>query len=300
MSAPDDRSVVSAKSSGIVTFASGITQGAKVNRGQSIATVSAKGMAGGDSNEAARVAYEAAKLELDRLTPLHADGIVSTRDYNAAKQAYEQAKAAYSGSASGSYAAAATSGIITALLVSQGEFVNAGQPIAEISGNRELTLRADLPEKYYKLLPTITTASFRTAYSDQVISLSELGGHRISENAAVGSRPGYLPLYFRFNNNGSVVSGTPAEIYLIGTPRKDVIAVPVASLSEQQGQLFVFVQLDEDCFKKVPVVTGQSNGQLVEIISGLKEGERVVTEGTTFVRLAETSGVVPEGHSHTH
>lgn len=300
MSAPDDRSVVSAKSSGIVTFAPGITQGAKVSRGQNVATVSAKGMAGGDSNEAARVAYEAAKRELDRLTPLHADGIVSTRDYNAALQTYEQAKAAYSGSASGSYASAPSSGIITTLLVSQGEFVNAGQPIAEISGNRELTLRADLPEKYFSLLPSITTASFRTAYSEQVISLSELGGRRIADNSAVGSRPGYLPLYFRFNNNGAVVSGSSAEVYLIGSPRKDVITVPVASLTEQQGQLFVFVQLDEDCFKKVPVTAGQSNGQFVEITSGLKEGERVVTEGTTFVRLAETSGVVPEGHSHTH
>lgn len=300
MSAPDDRSVVSAKSSGIVTFAPGITQGAKVSRGQNVATVSAKGMAGGDSNEAARVAYEAAKRELDRLTPLHADGIVSTRDYNAALQTYEQAKAAYSGSASGSYASAPSSGIITTLLVSQGEFVNAGQPIAEISGNRELTLRADLPEKYFSLLPSITTASFRTAYSEQVISLSELGGRRIADNSAVGSRPGYLPLYFRFNNNGAVVSGSSAEVYLIGSPRKDVITVPVVSLTEQQGQLFVFVQLDEDCFKKVPVTAGQSNGQFVEITSGLKEGERVVTEGTTFVRLAETSGVVPEGHSHTH
>ena len=78
------------------------------------------------------------------------------------------------------------------------------------------------------------------------------------------------------------------------------MSVPSTSLSEQQGQLFVFVQLDEDCFRKVPVQVGQSNGTDVEILSGLHEGERVVTEGTTFVRLAETSGVVPEGHSHTH
>ncbi len=36
----------------------------------------------------------------------------------------------------------------------------------------------------------------------------------------------------------------------------------------------------------------------IEIKSGLKPGDEVVTEGTTFVRLAETSGVVPEGHKH--
>ncbi|MBD5249542.1 MAG: efflux RND transporter periplasmic adaptor subunit [Barnesiella sp.] len=300
ISAPGDRSVVSAKSSGIITFSRGIAEGVKVNRGQTVATISAKGMAGGDSNEAARVAYEAAKRELDRLTPLHADGIVSTRDYNAALQAFEQARAAYSGNSSGSAASASTAGVITSLLVRQGEFVNAGQPIAEISGNTELTLRADLPEKYFRVLPSITSARFRTAYSDGVIDLANLNGHRVADQAAVGSRAGYLPVYFRFNNNGEVVPGTSAEVYLIGSSRGKVLAVPTSSLSEQQGQLFVFVQLDEDCFRKVAVKTGQSNGQEVEILSGLKEGEQVVTEGTTFVRLAETSGVVPEGHSHTH
>ncbi|MDE6267071.1 MAG: efflux RND transporter periplasmic adaptor subunit [Muribaculaceae bacterium] len=300
ISAPADRSVVSAKSSGIVTFARGIAEGVKVSRGQNIASVSARGMAGGDSNEAARVAYESAKRELDRLTPLHADGIVSTRDYNAALQTFEQARAAYSGSNSGSGATAPSSGIITSLTVRQGEFVEAGQPIAEISGNTELTLRADLPEKYFRDLSGITSARFRTAYSDEVFDLASLNGHRIADQAAMGNRPGYLPVYFRFNNNGEVVPGTSAEVYLIGASRGKVIAVPTASLYEQQGQLFVFVQLDEDCFRKMPVKTGQSNGQEVEILSGLKDGERVVTAGTTFVRLAETSGVVPEGHSHTH
>lgn len=51
-------------------------------------------MAGGDVTENARVQVEAAKRELQRLEPLHAEGIVSTRDYNAALQAYEIAKAA--------------------------------------------------------------------------------------------------------------------------------------------------------------------------------------------------------------
>jgi len=41
-------------------------------------------MAGGDVTENARVQVDAAKRELQRLEPLHAEGIVSTRDYNAA------------------------------------------------------------------------------------------------------------------------------------------------------------------------------------------------------------------------
>ena len=51
-----------------------------------------------------------------------------------------------------------------------------------------------------------------------------------------------------------------------------------------------------DLYTDQSVAVVKSSG----IASGLKGGERVVTRGVTAVRLAETSGVVPEGHSHNH
>ena len=56
----------------------------------------------------------------------------------------------------------------------------------------------------------------------------------------------------------------------------------------------------EDGYEKVPVAIGANNGIYVEILSGLEPGKEIVSEGTVFVRLAETSGNVPEGHSHNH
>ena len=84
---PSSSAIVSAPTSGIVTFPIGIEQGADVSTGAVVARISAKDVTGGDANEAARLAMENAKKEVDRLAPLHADGIVSTRDYNAAVQA---------------------------------------------------------------------------------------------------------------------------------------------------------------------------------------------------------------------
>lgn len=43
-----------------------------------------------------------------------------------------------------------------------------------------------------------------------------------------------------------------------------------------------------------------TDGRMIEIKSGLKPGDEVVTEGTVFVKLAETKGNAPEGHSHNH
>ncbi len=295
------RSVVSATAAGIVHFTSNITEGKKISAGSTIATISAKGISGGDANAAARAALDAAKRELDRVTPLHKEGIVSTKDYNAAKRAYDEAKAAYSGTPAGGSATVSTSGVITSLLVRQGEYVSVGQPIAVISGNNSLTLRGDLPEKYYNFLPTVSSANFRAAYTDDVYSLKELNGKLLSSGGAVADNErGYLPVYFSFENNGRVVPGSYAEVYLIGTKRSDVISVPVSAVSEQQGQNFVYVRLDEDCYKKCPVTLGGNDGSRVEVLSGIKSGDVVVTKGMTFIKLAETSGVVPEGHSHTH
>lgn len=297
---PSDRGVVTAKSSGILTFAPGITEGSKVSVGSRIASVSAKGIAGGDPNEAAKTALQAAKRELDRVTPLAEEGIVSKKDYNAALQTYEQAKAAYSGSASGSVATATANGIITAMLVKQGEYVEAGTPIAEISGAGKLTLRADVPEKKYPFVSSLTSANFRINSSDNVFSLDALGGKRVAEGSISAAASGYIPVYFNFSNNGQVIPGSYAEVYLLGSEREGVVSVPVASLYEQQGQKFIFIRLDEDCYEKRPVTLGGNNGERVEILSGLNPGETVVTKGVTFVRLSENAGAVPEGHSHSH
>lgn len=300
-SAPSNQSTVTARSAGIVSLTPAATPGAHVAKGTTLATISGKGMAGGDANEAARVALTAAKRELDRLTPLHTDGIVSTRDYNAAKQAYEAAKAAAgNGSAGGSTAVAPTSGTITQLLVSEGQYVDAGAPIAVVAGSSTLTLRANLPEREVRFLPTINGAKFRTSYSDQVFDIAEFNGRRSSDVTTTVATQGYIPVYFTLTNNGTLSAGSYCEIYLTGNKRDGVIALPTEALSEQQGEFFVYVRIDDEGYEKRPVKLGASSGDTVEILSGVNPGDEVVTTGTTFVRLAESSGVVPEGHSHNH
>jgi len=297
---PNSSAIVSAPTSGILKFAPSISQGSQVGYGTSIATISAAQMSGGDPNAMAKVNLDAAKKELDRVTPLHADGIVSTKDYNAARQAYEQAKAAYSATAASGRATAPKAGVITSLQTQQGQFVNAGDPIATISSTTNLTLRADLPEKDYSMLPQLTSANIQAPYADKWINLSDLGAKRISAPASVSSQRGYVPVYFDFANDGSFIPGSFVSVKLLGQPRQGILSVPISAVSEQQGSHFIYEQLDEDCYRKIPVKLGMSDGINVEILQGLKGGENIVSEGMVAVRLAESSGVAPEGHSHNH
>ncbi len=300
---PGSEGAVAARQPGIVKLASGISVGMQVAAGRTVATVTARGMSGGDPGEAARVAYQSAKRELDRLTPLHKEGIVSTRDYNAALQRVEEAKVAMGGlsSGSGSVAVAPVSGVITSLDVVDGQFVDAGQTIATISSNNALTLRADLPESRVSQLAGITGARFRPSYSEDVIDVISSGGKMVSKPSASSAQGGYIPVYFTLpKGDGNLINGTYCEVYLLGNSRMDVISVGEEAVSEQQGKYFVYVEKMPGHYEKRPVTIGATDGLRREIRSGLQPGERVVTKGMTFVRLAETSGVVPEGHSHSH
>ena len=299
--APSGSGVVSAPVFSAVSFAPGITQGCSVSAGCTIATVSTDKVAGGNADLAAKAALDAARRELDRLKPLYEDRLVTASDYNAAVRAYDEARANYSSAAASGRATAPCAGIITALNVSSGQFVNAGDPIATISSNKKLTLRADVPQRYYASLRDIDDARIRQPYGQEAVALSTLGGKRVAAAASASSDvPGYVPVYFTFDNDGSLVRGAGVEVYLLGRSGAPVISVPVGALSEQQGRMFVFVRLDEDCYRKTPVTTGRTDGFKTEIVSGLSEGEDVVVEGAVTVRLAESSGNVPEGHTHNH
>lgn len=291
--------VVSAPVSGIVKFAAGIQPGARVRAGALVATVDAHGAAGGDSNAAAKAALDAAKRELDRLEPLRADRLVTAEAYNAALAAYESARAAYSAPAAGGRATAPIAGTITALSATQGQYVEVGSPIASISAATRLVLRVDVPERMRGSIAGVNGVNIRVPGSEDIVALK---ARRIA--AAPGmplSMPGYVPVYFEFDNDGSVAPGSGVDAWLTsaaaGAP---VLSVPRTALYEQQGSYFVFVRLDEDCYMKIPVQLGESDGVRTAIVAGLKGGEAVVTKGVTAVRLAETSGAVPEGHSHNH
>lgn len=60
---PSTQGVISAPMSGRVSFAKGISEGAKVSRGAQLGAISTAGMAGGDQLKGARIEFEAAKKE---------------------------------------------------------------------------------------------------------------------------------------------------------------------------------------------------------------------------------------------
>ena len=296
--------VIAATSNGIVTFInSSITEGTAVSAGQSIVTISAKKLLEGDPAAKSKIAYETALKEYQRAEGLVKDQIISAKEFEQAKLRYETAKTTYEAqasniTASGVSVSSPISGYIKNRLVAQGEYVSVGQPIATVSQNRRLHLRAEVSENNFKMLKSISSANFKLAYDNTVYKLSDLNGKLLSYGKSSGDQTFYIPVTFEFDNIGDIIPGAFTEVYLLSSPQSNVISVPVSSITEEQGLNFVYLQLDEEGYKKQEVALGQNNGERVQILSGLKNGDNVVVTGVYQVKLAATSSVMPESHAH--
>ena len=297
-------SVVVANVAGVVSFQRAVTEGMQVGKGATIMTISASKLQDGDPAERARIAYEAAKADYDRASRLVESQIVSQKEFNAIKEKYENARLAYEALAKnqtkgGVAVAAPIGGYIKNLLVKEGDYVAVGQPLATVTQNNRLFLRADVSERYYKYLNGISSANFKTPYDNQVYELEALNGKLLSVGKAAGSGSYYVPVTFSFDNKGEIIPGSFVEIFLLSQQQENALVLPVEALTEEQGLYFVYLQNCEESYKKQEVKIGASNGVEVQILDGIHPGDKVVVKGAYHVKLASAGNALP-AHSHEH
>ena len=293
--------------SGRVANKNHVSEGLKVANGAGpLFSITSAGMqvADGDPVQRARIDYERAERDYTRARILIKDKIISDKDLAVAKAEYEAAKLTYTSmqktrSAGGVVVTAPRGGFIKQCLVNGGDYVEAGQPLAIITQNQHLYLRAEIPEREFKELNKIKCAKFRTSYSDRLYDITDMGGHIQSYGRSAEVNNSYIPVIFEFNNTGDVVQGSYAEIFLITQDRPNVMTLPLTAITEEQGVHYIYIQVDKEGYRKQEVTLGENDGDRVEILSGLKKGDRVVTKGAIQVKLASASNAIP-AHNHNH
>lgn len=306
MSASCDETTVVATISGRIGPIGHVSEGMAIGKAAKLFTITSADMqvADGDPVKRAKIAFEKAEKDYKRGEILVKDKIISEKDFAGISTEYERARLTYrsmlaSRSAGGIVVSAPCSGFIKQCLVNEGDYVEAGQPLAVLTQNKHLYLRAEVPASHFKKLRQIKCAKFKTTYSDTLYDITDMGGHIQSYGRFIEDQKAYVPVIFEFNNTGDVVQGSYAEIYLIADDRPNVIAVPLTAITEEQGIHYIYIKHDDDEYLKREVVLGESDGNRVEITSGLKGGECVVTKGAVQVKLASASNAIP-AHTHNH
>ena len=306
LAAPGDEAVIVATSNGVVSFSSNkLTEGTKVQKGQSLFQISSKDIAEGDYYTKVKATYEAAKASYDRAEALVKDKIISQKEFESTKLEFENAKTAYNAvsnnkTAKGVSVNAPINGHMKNILVKEGEYITVGQPLATVSQNQRLVLRAEVSQRYYNAMQSVKSANFKTPYDNKVYSLEDLNGRLLSFGKTSNENSFFIPVSFEFDNKGEVIPGSFVEVYLISSPIENTLSIPVSALTNEMGIHYVYVQIDEEGYRKQEVALGANNGKEVQIIKGLHPGDRVVTKGAYQVKMASASGAIPHGHSHEH
>lgn len=308
MPAQGDEEVITAKTSGIVKFGSGkILAGAEVREGEQLFIISSNGIAGDNNVDAqykeAQAEYSKAKADYDRAKELVKDKIISEKEFQETKLRFENAQAVYSTfknyGAGGQQINSPAKGFLKNVMVTEGQFVEQGQPLASVSQNKRLIVRADVSQKYFAQLGKVFSANFRTTYNGKTYSTDSLNGKVLSYGKATEATTFLTPVYFEIDNKGEFMPGSFIEVFIKTGGVQDALVIPQTALIEEQGSFYVYVQTGGESFEKREVKLGGGDGMNVQVLSGVNEGERVVTKGAYQIKLSTMSGTVP-AHGHEH
>lgn len=92
---------------------------------------------------------------------------------------------------------------------------------------------------------------------------------------------------------GMFVSGE-----LIIASDREVLAVPKEAVQQLNGEDIVFVVDGKNTFRIREVILGRTMGDYVEIKDGLQKEEKVVTQGSFYLKSEQTKESFEDGHAH--
>ena len=161
------------------------------------------------------------------------------------------------------------------------------QKIASIQTEATPTLtlnlsEVDLPKVKAGQKATITFDSLADkSYTGEVISVDTVG----SVSSGVTSYPAVI----RFDTQSNdVFANMTAQANIIINTKQDVLLIPSTAIQTENGQTYVRV-LKNGKEEQISVETGLASSSQIEIISGLTEGDSVITSTVTATRTGQQS-----------
>lgn len=294
---PAEQVRLSFKTGGVIA-AIDVEQGSRVRKGQLLASLAQQEIAAALAQ--ARALADKAERDLERGRALFADEVATREQLDDLTTARDVAVAglrAAEFNARFTRIEAPADGIVLRKLAEASELVAAGQPVlvlGDTSGG--WIVRASLSDRDFVRVRSGDSASVTLdAYPGRVFpaTVTELAS---AADPATGTYEMKLSI-----EPGDVhfVQGLVAKVELTAAAGAGVPVVPVQSLLEADGSeavVYVIARRDDgDVAERVAVRIGRLVGDRVEILGGLSGGERVVTEGASYLRDGQSVRVLGAG-----
>ena len=224
-----------------------------------------------------RMQYVNDSTELSRLTELYKIGAVSQADYDMAKLSLNVTKKTYENLAENTYLRSPINGVVTARNYDKGDMYSMALPIFVVEQIQPIKMLVNISESLFTQVHKGMEFDITVdAYPDEVFkgtvnllyptinsATHTFPVEVICQNADQRLRPGmFARVTATFGTNHNVV-------------------VPDVAVVKQQGsgEHFIYVLNADNTVTYTKVELGRRLGSRYEIVSGIKEGDKIVTEG---------------------
>lgn len=267
-------------------------EGERVRRGQTLirydTAISPDRMARIDQ---VRESYENAKRQVDRLEPLYKEGAISESDLDAARTALAIAEADLRDARLELAVASPIDGVATLIAVRAGDSVESGDVVAQVAILDSVRIEADVSgeavrelrsgaQVYLSEFAAVQSAQYEAERADGRITRVSLGANpdtrlfrveAVLDNADRSLRPGQVVTLEAVVDRVGPVT-VMSQLAILG----DKAVVP--------GSVHDVFVVDDGVAVRKSVEIGQSEEDVVEVVSGLANGDKVVVFGANRLK----------------
>lgn len=230
--------------------------------------------------EEARINRDQKKRELERFDSMYEQKLISDKEYDDMKYQFELAQNKFE-SAELKYRytqiRAPFDGVVSERLVDLGENVATGARLYVVSDTKPLLLEMYLPE-----------VEATSVHPDQVVFINpdvdpgvEFQGVIVRVAPEVDERTGTVKVTAETHAGG--MPGSFVRVRIVTDTREATLTVPRRSVVSDAGERYVFVA-EADTVRQAEVTVGYEDEEYAEILSGIAEGDTVVTAGVGGIR----------------
>jgi RND family efflux transporter MFP subunit len=234
----------------------------------------------------AHATLDAAKAAQARATELFEKGVAARREVEDATRTVAEGQASVA-EAEASLAAARTvaerslvratfDGVVARRLHNPGDLVeaSASDPVLHVIDPHRLEVLASVP---LADAPRITVGA-SGHITESSIKAADIQLRVVSTPAAVENGTATVPVRLRLTTPAIIPVGTPVRLDIDAEQHKGVVLIPAVAVVREAEETSVFIANEGKAHRR-PVELGLVADSHVEIVSGVKAGERVIVDG---------------------
>ena len=224
----------------------------------------------------AQAGFLNAEKELSRMKSLYDAGAISQQMYDGTKTAYDIAKANFDAAKNTVELTSPINGIVTSISPNIGDIANPGIPLIVVASINKMKVIFDAGEED---IPNLAIGQNVGVFSELKSDLIQKGRiSQISKSADIQSRSFELRAVFPNTSERWFKPGMFCRVNVQLKNKKNALTIPNSAITVVQNEKNIFVVNGNKASVR-KIETGINNGTFTEVISGIKEGESVVTLG---------------------